>query len=88
MQNAEQNESALWGRVRHSRNIFKPIDIVYDEYQRNNFQDLHFSNQDLEDPDMQSIIKYIEGIKSKTMKFEDIPTEYRQKLADLITREQ
>jgi hypothetical protein len=37
---------------------------------------------------MKNIIKYVEGIKSKIIRFEDIPMEYRLKLADLITREQ
>lgn len=64
------------------------MDVLYNEYQHNGFNDIHFTDQDLQDPDIQNIIKYVEGIKAKTMKFEDIPYEYRQKLADLITREQ
>ena len=64
------------------------MDILYNEYQLNGFKDFHFSDQDLQDPEIQQLSKYIEGIKAKTMYFDDIPTEYRQKLADLITREQ
>ena len=64
------------------------MDILYNEYQHNGFRDLRFTDQDLQDPEIRDIIKYVEGIKAKTIKFEDIPYDYRQKLADLITREQ
>lgn len=61
---------------------------MYNEYQLNGFRDIRFSDQDLEDPEVQNIIKYVDGIKAREIRFEDIPMEYRQKLADLITREQ
>lgn len=63
------------------------MDILYNEYHLNGFKDLQFTDQDLQDPDMNNIIKYVEGIKERSLRFEDIPFEYRQKLADLITRE-
>ena len=63
------------------------MDILYNEYQHNGFKDIYFTDQDLKNPEIKNIIKFVEGIKSKTMKFEDIPAEYREKLADFITRE-
>ena len=84
VQNSEQSGETIWKRVRHSRNIFKPMDILYNEYQNNGFNDLQFTDQELQDPEIQQLTSYIEAVKAKQMKLDDIPIEYREKLAKLI----
>jgi hypothetical protein len=86
VQNSEQSEESLWQRVQKNRKIFKPEDILYKEYHDHQFRDIDLSGQDQSDPEIQMLIKYVNGIKDGHIKFEDIPQEHREKLADLITR--
>jgi hypothetical protein len=86
VQNSEQSEDSLWQRVQRNRKIFKPEDILQREFELNSFKDIDLSNQDQTDPEIQSLIKYVESVKLKQMRLDDIPIYYREKLADLITR--
>lgn len=63
------------------------MDVLYREYDTNKFQNINFSDQDQSDPIIQLLIKYVDDIKEKRIKFEDILPEHAEKLADLITRE-
>jgi hypothetical protein len=87
VQNSEQGENTLWQRVQRSRNIFKPMDVLYSEYSEHGFRDIDLSNQDQTDPEIQLLTKYVNDIKNNIIKFDDIPIEHREKLAELITRE-
>jgi hypothetical protein len=87
VQNSEQGENTLWQRVQRSRNIFKPMDVLYSEYSEHGFKDIDLSNQDQTDPEIQLLTKYVNDIKDNIIKFDDIPIEHREKLAELITRE-
>ena len=87
VQNSEQGENTLWQRVQRSRNIFKPMDVLYSEYSEHGFKDIDLSNQDQTDPEIQLLTKYVNDIKDNLIKFDDIPIEHREKLAELITRE-
>ena len=51
------------------------------------FADIDLTNQDLTDPRMLQLTKYVDAIQSKEIQFDDMPYEYRQMLADFITRE-
>jgi hypothetical protein len=88
VQNSEQGETTLWQRVQRSRNIFKPMDVLYSEYSDHGFKDIDLSGHDQTDPEIQLLIKYVNDIKNNNIKFDDIPEKYREKLADLITSEQ
>jgi len=88
VQNSEQGETTLWQRVQRSRNIFKPMDVLYSEYSDHGFKDIDLSGHDQTDPEIQLLIKYVNDIKDSNIKFDDIPEKYREKLADLITSEQ
>jgi hypothetical protein len=87
VQNSEQGESTLWQRVQRSRNIFKPMDVLYSEYSEHGFRDIDLSTQDQTDLEIQILTKYVDDIKNNLIKFDDIPIEHREKLAELITRE-
>jgi hypothetical protein len=87
VQNEEQtSKDTLWKNIQRKR-LLKPMDVLYSEYDKNQFQDIDFSNQDQSDPVIQTLIKYVEGIKEKRVKFEDILPEHAEKLVDLIHRE-
>lgn len=66
--------------------MFKPIDVLYIEYQNNKFADLDLSDQNQDDPDIQKLTNYVNDIKANIIKLDDIPEEYRLKLADLISQ--
>lgn len=74
----------IWQRVQKIKNIYKPTDMLYAAYEQNWFQDLDLSNLDQTDPEIQLIIKYVEQVKQKKIKLDDIPPDYREKLAKLI----
>lgn len=63
------------------------MDFLFSEYQLNHFADIDLTNQDLSDPKMLQLTKYVDAIQSKEIQFDDMPYEYRQMLADFITRE-
>jgi hypothetical protein len=86
VQNSEQSENSLWQRVQDRRKIFKPMDVLYSEYSEHQFKDIDLSNQDQTDPEIQMLTKYVNDIKDNLIKFDDIPIEHREKLAELITR--
>jgi hypothetical protein len=87
VQNEEQtSKDTLWKNIQRKR-LLKPMDVLYSEYDKNQFQNIDFSNQDQSDPVIQTLIKYVEGIKEKRVKFEDILPEHAEKLVDLIHRE-
>ena len=87
IQNSEQSDGSLWQRVQKSRKIFKPMDILEREFDHNHFEDIDLSNQDQSDPDVQKLIKYVESVKLRQIRLDDIPVEYRVKLAEIITSE-
>ena len=87
VQNSEQSTTSLWQRIQNNRNVFKPMDILYNEYTQHQFRDIDLSNQDLNDPEIQILTKYVNDIKEGNIKFDDIPLEHREKLAELITSE-
>lgn len=66
------------------KNIYKPTDILYAAYEQTGFRDLDLSNQNQLDPDVQQLTNYINAVKEKLIKLDDIPFEYREKLAKLI----
>ena len=86
VQNSEQSTSSLWQRIQNNRSVFKPMDILYNEYNEHGFRDIDLSNQNLNDPEIQLLIKYVEDVKNGHIHFDDIPKEHREKLADLITQ--
>jgi hypothetical protein len=63
------------------------MDALYREYELTGFKDLDLSGQDQSDPEIRMLIKYVDDIKNKIIKFDDIPIEHREKLVDLLTRE-
>jgi hypothetical protein len=85
VQNSEQSETSLWQRVQDRRKIFKPMDLLYSEYADHQFRDIDLSNQDQSDPEIQILTKYVDDIKNAIIKFDDIPIEHREKLAEFIT---
>jgi len=87
IQNSEQGEESIWQRIQRTRKIFKPMDALYREYELTGFKDLDLSGQDQSDPEIRMLIKYVDDIKNKVIKFDDIPIEHREKLVDLLTRE-
>jgi len=86
VQNSEQTVNSLWQRIQKNKNVFKPMDMLYNEYKIHGFKDIDLSNQDLNDPEIQTLIKYVEDVKNGTKHFEDIPRQHLEKLADLITQ--
>ena len=86
VQNSEQSANTLWQRIQKNKNVFKPMDMLYNEYKIHGFKDIDLSNQDLNDPEIQTLIKYVEDVKNGTKHFEDIPRQHLEKLADLITQ--
>jgi hypothetical protein len=86
VQNSEQSANTLWQRIQKNKNVFKPMDMLYNEYKNHGFKDIDLSNQDLNDPEIQTLIKYVEDVKNGTKHFEDIPRKHLEKLADLITQ--
>lgn len=74
----------IWQQVQKIKNIYKPTDMLYAAYEQNWFQDLDLSNLDQTDPEIQLIIKYVDQVKQKKIKLDDIPPDYREKLAKLI----
>jgi hypothetical protein len=62
------------------------MDFLFNEYQLNRFADIDLSTQNTDDPKMLEIIKCVEAVQKRKLQFEDIPTEYRKILADLIYR--
>jgi len=60
------------------------MDFLFNEYQLNRFADIDLTNQDLSNPEMLRLIKYVDSIQAKEIQFEDMPAKYRQMLADLI----
>jgi len=87
VQNGEQSEESLWQRVQKNRKLFKASDVLEREFELNGFRDIDLSDQDLTDPEIQTLIKYVEAVKLKQMRLADIPSEYKEKLVDLITSE-
>ena len=87
VQNSEQGDNTLWQRVQRSRNIFKPMDVLYSEYSEHGFKDIDLSTHDQTNPEIHLLTKYVNDIKNNIIKFDDIPIEHREKLAELITRE-
>ena len=63
------------------------MDVLYSEYSEHGFKDIDLSNQDLNDPEIKILTKYVDDIKKGIIKFDDIPLEHREKLAELITSE-
>ena len=63
------------------------MDLLYNEYILNHFADIDLTNQNLSDPDMMQLIKYVDAIQLREIQYDDIPIKYRQILADLITYE-
>ena len=88
IQNSEQTDNTLWNRVQANRKIFKPMDILYSEYYEHGFKDIDLSNHDQTNPEIQMLTKYVDDIKNGVIKFDDIPLEHREKLAELITSDQ
>jgi hypothetical protein len=86
IQNSEQSANSLWQRIQKNKNIFKPMDMLYNEYKIHGFKDIDLSNQNLDDPEIQTLIKYVEDVKNGSKRFEDIPRQHLEKLADLITQ--
>ena len=86
VQNSEQNDNSLWQRIQKNKSVFKPMDMLYNEYKIHGFKDIDLSNQDLNDPEIQTLIKYVEDVKNGSKHFEDIPRQHLEKLADLITQ--
>lgn len=66
------------------KNIYKPTDILYAAYEQTGFKDLDLSDQDQTDPEIQQLTNYINAVKEKQIKLDDIPLEHREKLAKLI----
>lgn len=60
------------------------MDILYAAYEQTGFRDLDLSGHDQTDPDMQQLINYINAVKEKQIKLDDIPLELREKLAKVI----
>lgn len=60
------------------------MDILYAAYEQTGFNDLDLSDQDQSDPEIQKLTSYIEAVKAKQIKLDDIPMEYRERLARLI----
>jgi hypothetical protein len=60
------------------------MDVLYKEYSEHGFKDIDLSGQDLNDPEIQTLIKYIDDIRDGKIHFNDIPEDHREKLADLI----
>jgi hypothetical protein len=86
VQNSEQSANTLWQRIQKNKNIFKPMDMLYNEYKIHGFKDIDLNNQNLDDPEIQTLIKYVEDVKNGSKRFEDIPRQHLEKLADLITQ--
>jgi hypothetical protein len=63
------------------------MDALYREYELNGFHDLDLSSQDQTNPEIQMLTNYVEKLKTKSIKLDDIPQEHREKLVDLLTRE-
>jgi hypothetical protein len=62
------------------------MDILYNEYQKNGWNNIKISGEEHSDLEMVSMIKYINAIKDKQIKFDDIPLEQRKKIADIICK--
>jgi hypothetical protein len=84
VQNSEQRETTIWQRIQNNRNAFKPIDTLYREYDVGGFNNINLDGQDLTDPRTQELINYIEKLKKRSIKLDDIPLEYQQALASLL----
>ena len=85
IQNSEQGEETIWQRIQRNRRIFKPMDALYREYELHGFKDLDLSSHDQTDPKIQLLTSYVDKLKTKSIKLDDIPLEHRQALVDLLT---
>jgi hypothetical protein len=72
-------------RMNKNKELFNPIDVLYREYQENGFKDIRFQNYENSDDKTKLLIKYVEMIKNKQMHFDDLTTDEKTKLAELIT---
>lgn len=72
--------------VKNNNSIFEPIDILYNEYQKNGWNNIKISNEEFSDSETTTLIRYINAIKNKEIKFDDIPLEKRKKIADIICK--
>jgi len=85
VQNSEQSTNSIWKKIQDSRGL-KPMDVLYKEYSEHGFKDIDLTSQDLDDPEIQILIKYINDVKDGKIHFNDIPDKHREKLANLITQ--
>ena len=84
VQNSEQSNNSIWKKIQSSRGL-KPIDVLYKEFSEHGFKDINLTGQDLNNPEIQILIKYINDVRDGKIHFNDIPDEHREKLANLIT---
>jgi hypothetical protein len=63
------------------------MDALYREYELHGFQDLDLSGHDQSDPQIQILTNYVDKLKSKSIKIDDIPVHHREALVDLLTRD-
>jgi len=85
VQNSEQSNNSIWKKIQSSRGL-KPMDVLYKEFSEHGFKDINLTIQDLNDPEIQILIKYINDVRDGKIHFNDIPDEHREKLANLITQ--
>ena len=85
VQNSEQSTNSIWKKIQDSRGL-KPMDVLYKEYSEHGFTDIDLTSQDLNDPEIQILINYINDVRDGKIHFNDIPNEHREKLANLITQ--
>ena len=85
VQNSEQSNNSIWKKIQSSRGL-KPMDVLYKEFSEHGFKDIDLTGQDLNNPEIQILIKYINDVRDGKIHFNDIPDEHREKLANLITQ--
>ena len=85
VQNSEQSNNSIWKKIQSSRGL-KPMDVLYKEFSEHGFKDIDLTGQDLNNPEIQIVIKYINDVRDGKIHFNDIPDEHREKLANLITQ--